>query len=132
MNDYKDNDDLGLFLAYVKSISVDYSSHDLTIFLAKPYDHKEHRLRYVESELALHGVRYMNFRQNLSESEVPEFHRSAVLEEHPDYELRDDEKVFFFGLDWGSEYCEWYFIANSYELREITEPLSGGQLTWVV
>lgn len=132
MTNYAEYDELGLFLAYLKSISVDYSAHDVTLFLARPYDHAESRLRYVESELVLHGVRDMRLRQNLAESEVPEFHRSAVLQEHPEYDLKEGEKLFYFGIDWGNEYCEWYITATSYEMREIRGPLNEDQLTWVI
>ncbi len=131
MNDYTDFDDLRLYLAFIKSITVDYSNNDVTFFLAIPYDHQEAKLRYVESELVFHGVREMSFQQNLNELEVPEFYRSAVLDIHDDYKLNPGEKVIFLGVDWGSEYYKWHFVAKSYELLELSGPVPVNQLTWV-
>ena len=128
--DYHNFDNLGLFLAFIKSVSVNYSNKTVTIFMAKPYNHRENKLRYVETELVLENVRIMDFEQNLIEVEVPEFHRSAMLKEHPSYIL-NEEVVYYFGVDWGSKYCHWYFVAKSHKLNEITAPLEGSQLTWV-
>lgn len=131
MSEYLDFDDLELYLAFIKSVDIDYSSHCVTIAIAKPFDHNEEVLRYVESELRLSGVKEMDFAQNLKEEEIPEFYRSAVLEEHPDYELKKGEKVYFFGVDWGSEYYLWHLVAKSCELVKISGPVLGEELSWV-
>ena len=129
MTDYRDLDDLGLYLAFIKSVSIDYSERTVTVFMAKPYDTQESKRTYVETELVLQDVRVMNFEQNLTDLEVPQFYRSAVLKEHPEYEL-NEETVYYFGVDWGNEYCNWYFVAKSHQLSELTKPL-GDELTWV-
>ncbi len=79
----------------------------------------------------MRNVREMRFQQKLNDSEVPEFYRSAILDTHPEFELEAGENVFFFGVDWGSDYYKWYFIARSCSFVEASEPKPGEQLLWV-
>lgn len=103
----------------------------MKISIAKPYDHQAKDLGYVEGQLVIRDVREMRFQQNLNEFEVLEFYRSAVLETHPEFELEAGENVFFFGVDWGSNYYQWYFVARSCSFVKATEPKPGEQLLWV-
>ncbi|MFN8177754.1 MAG: hypothetical protein U0167_07500 [bacterium] len=133
MSDYADRDDLGLFLTVIKSVSVDYSTHAMTFVVAKPFDHREPTLRFVETEVTLRSVRRMDCERNLDETELPEIYRSAVLDHHHSYALADGEKVFFFGIDWGSKYYEWYVVAKSCEVGSGSEPVlpGDGALSWM-
>jgi hypothetical protein len=131
MNSHTDRDDLGLFLSFIKIISVDCANHSVAFRIAKPFDHQEKRLRYIETELVLRNVREMHFLQNVRESDTPEFYRSAVLDSHPTLTLHDGDKAYYFGVDWGSEYYEWHFVAQSHDLQSLSEPMPIEQLSWL-
>ena len=131
MKDYTNFDDLNLYLSCIKSISVDYSHRTITMFFAKPFDLQAKKLKYVESKLILHDIRIMDFQQNFDEAEVPEFYRSALLTKHNNYKLKEGEKVYFFGIDWGCEYFHWHLVAKYHEIIEASQPLDLSELIWV-
>jgi|GEM_PF-5474499 len=49
-----------------------------------------------------------------------------------DYSLKKDEKLYLFGVDWGSEYYHWHFVAKSHEIISVGQPIHVEQLAWVV
>lgn len=134
MEDYTNLDDLSLYLSFIKSVEINYSERNLKIFLAQPSNINsiEKPLKYTESILTVKDLSKTDWQQNLIEKEVPEFYRSAIIQQHPNYSLEKGEVIYFFGVDWGSEYYHWHFVGKSHQIIPLSPPKNLVDLTWVV
>jgi hypothetical protein len=129
MEDYYDHDDLGLYCAFIKSVTIDYSEKIIRIEYAKAVDDKYKE--YNELEIRISNIRYANCESNLEDEEVPEFYRSAIVTNPKQYKLEKEEKLFYFGVDWGAKYLHWHIIGKSYEIVKNKGPIKEEDLNWV-
>ncbi len=110
-NDYKDHDDLRLFLSLIESVSITFSpERNFSFKIIKPFDHSESKLRYTDAILTLKNIIYSDIQLVNEFYEYPEFHRSAILKE------------YYFYLDLGNSEKELRVICESHELTILSEP----------
>lgn len=68
---------------------------------------------------------------NIEEKEVPEFYRSAIDEYSKKHQLYENEKLFYFGIDWENKYIHWHIIAKSYDIKRIRHSIKAADLEWI-
>lgn len=94
---YQDNDELGLYLTIIESVTVSFSPTRTIVFkIIRPFDHSETVLRWNAGMLTFKDVYQSNLELTNEFYEYPEFYRSAILD---DSKLLRDTVASFERLD---------------------------------
>ncbi len=135
INNYKDNDDLGLYLTIIESATVTCSPTRVVEFkIIRPLDLSKDVSHYTSGRLIFKGVYHCNFELMNEFYEYPEFYRSAVLEDSK--LLRDTiaklgrlKKViksklrhYYLYIDQGNKGTGIHIICEKHELTLKNEP----------
>lgn len=79
---YQDNDDLGLYLTIIESVTVSFSPSRTIVFkIIRPFDLSETTLRWNAGTLTFKDVYQSNLELTNEFYEYPEFYRSAILDD---------------------------------------------------
>ncbi|MBK9580829.1 MAG: hypothetical protein IPO48_02540 [Saprospiraceae bacterium] len=131
---YQDNDELGLYLTIIESVTVSFSpTRTIAFKIIRPFDHSETVLRWNAGILTFKGVCQCNLELTNEVYEYPEFYRSAILDDSK--LLRDTVaklqglgktskkklKHYYLYIDQGNKEMEVHIICEAHELTLETE-----------
>jgi len=132
---YKNLDELGLFLASIESVTITFNPiRTIEFEIIIPFDHSESILRWNRGKLILKNIYWssLNFINEIYE--YPEFSRSAILLESQrisDTYLRLNKlsqndnlqlKEYYFHIDLGNKESEIYVVCEGHELLIDSNP----------
>jgi hypothetical protein len=131
---YHDNDELGLYLTIIESVTVKFSpTRTIEFKIIRPFDHSETVLRYNYGTLTFKGVYQANLELTNEVYEYPEFYRSAILDdskllrdtvaklERLDKTSKSKLKHYHLYIDQGNKETEVHIICEAHEMTLETE-----------
>ncbi len=127
---YQDNDELGLYLTLIQSVTISFSpTRTIAFKIIKPFDHSEKLLRWNAGILILKGVYQCDLELANEFYEYPEFFRSAILDDSKllrdtitklrrlDKASKNKLKHYYLYIDQGNKETEIHIICETHELR---------------
>jgi hypothetical protein len=135
IDNYKDFDELGLYLTIIESVTITFNPiRTIEFKIIKPFDHSESILRYNSGKLILKNIYWSNLDLINEFYEYPEFYRSAILIDSQlisDTNLKLDNlsksdilslKDYYFFIDQGNKESELHIVCEGHELIIESEP----------
>ncbi len=129
LQNFKDRDDLGLFLTSIQSVIISFNPERTINFkILQPVDKSETVLRWNSGYLLFKGVYYSDLELINEYLEYPEFHRSAILKESKllretinklerlEKPIKTPLLHFYLSTDQGNKEVEMNIICESHDL----------------
>lgn len=132
---YKDYDELGLYLTIIESVAISFNpTRTIEFRVIRPFDHSESQLRYQSGMLVFKNVIECSMELVNEYYEYPEFFRSAVLNDSERLKVAKSKyqkyggskevefKHYYLYIDYGNKESEVHLICQSHELTLHSEP----------